>query len=116
MAQSSAVRVSGPAQSSVKARGKQPLRDRRPYVGFSPNRPCTDAGKRMEPPVSLPSEPNTAPLATAAPEPLDDPPEILEGSKALQQSPKDGFWPVGPATISFRFRVPIVTAPASFKR
>ena len=66
---------------------------------------------RMEPPVSLPIEANTAPEATAEPEPLEEPPDILAGSIALQQSPKIGFCPVGPATISLRLSVPILIEP-----
>ena len=78
-----------------------------------PNNPFIDAGSRIEPPVSDPIEPKTTPAPTAAPEPLDDPPEIRSASQLLQQSPKCGFLPVGPATISFMFSGPMSTAPAS---
>ena len=36
--------------------------------------PQNDAGPRIEPPVSEPSEAGTRPAASAAPEPLDEPP------------------------------------------
>ena len=43
--------------------------------------PLACEGKRIEPPVSVPSAPKQSPLATATPDPEDDPP----GQKALPQ-------------------------------
>ena len=54
--------------------GITPARLTRPYVGLSPTTPQQAAGSRIEPPVSLPSVPRTNPAATAAAEPLDEPP------------------------------------------
>ena len=39
-----------------------------------PVTPQADAGRRMEPPVSEPREAKVPPLATAAPEPEEEPP------------------------------------------
>ena len=46
--------------------------------------PQQAAGRRIEPPVSLPRAPRASPAATAEPEPLDDPPE--------QWPFRQGFW------------------------
>ena len=53
-----------------------PWRLTRPAVGFSPTTPLQADGSRTEPPVSEPSAPKTTRPATAAPEPLDEPPEM----------------------------------------
>ena len=52
-----------------------PVRLTNPYVGFKPTTPHNDAGVRIEPPVSVPSAAGTNPAATAAAEPLLEPPE-----------------------------------------
>jgi hypothetical protein len=36
--------------------------------------PLAEQGKRIEPPVSLPSDPKHSPAAVATPEPLDEAP------------------------------------------
>src|SRR5215831_20512947 len=51
-----------------------PARLTSPYVGMSPASPQCDDGPRIEPPVSDLSANGTRPAATAAPEPLDEPP------------------------------------------
>src|ERR1044072_2807463 len=84
-AQSSAVRASGPIVSSECESGIAPWRDTRPQVVFSPVTPQADAGTRTEPPVSEPSAPNTRRAATAAPEPLEEPPVMYAGFHGLQQ-------------------------------
>ena len=55
-ARSRAERASGPTWSRLAQNGKAPARDSRPKVGFRPNRPQNDAGTRIEPLVSEPSE------------------------------------------------------------
>ena len=60
--------------SSEAASSKQPWRETRPQVGFRPVLPLAADGKRIEPPVSEPSEPKHRPAAVATPEPLDDAP------------------------------------------
>src|SRR5262245_57541380 len=73
-AQSSAVWQIGPSLSIVQLRAMAPCRLTRPYVGRSPGRPRNPDGARMEPAVRDPMARGTRPAATAAPEPLDDPP------------------------------------------
>src|SRR5262249_61187606 len=73
-AQSSTVRASGPQWSNVYEFVITPVRLTSPNVGMSPTTPQSDAGPRMEPPVSEPSATGTRPAATAAPEPEDEPP------------------------------------------
>src|SRR5256886_11496165 len=51
-----------------------PVRLTRPNVGMSPTTPQSDAGPRIDPPVSEPSATGTRPAATAAPEPVEEPP------------------------------------------
>src|SRR2546428_11945616 len=75
MAQSSTVRASGPQWSNVYELVMTPARLTRPNVGMSPTTPKSDAGPRIEPPVSEPSATGTMPAATAAPEPDEEPPE-----------------------------------------
>ena len=48
----------------------------RPTVVLSPVIPHHDAGKRTEPPVSVPIAHGAIALATATPEPLLDPPGV----------------------------------------
>ena len=74
-AQSRALCAIGPGQSSAGDSGSTPAALTRRQVGFSPVTPHIAAGWRMEPPVSLPSEPNTSRAATAMPEPLEEPPQ-----------------------------------------
>src|SRR5438309_8838891 len=73
-AQSSAVRVSGPTVSSEGDIGKTPNLLTRPNVGFSPTTPLTDAGTRIDPPVSVPIAPKAEPTATETPDPALEPP------------------------------------------
>ena len=48
----------------------------RPRVGLSPTSPQHDAGMRIEPPPSFACATGTMPLATAAADPPDDPPDV----------------------------------------
>ena len=66
-----------------------PRRLTRPYVGRSPVTPQNAAGVTIEPEVSEPRANVTSPAATAAAEPLDDPP--------LQRVRSQGFNP-GPVS------------------
>jgi hypothetical protein len=56
-------------------------------VGFSPNTPQKEAGRTTDPAVCVPSATGTMPSATAAAEPLDDPPGVLRGSSGLTVLP-----------------------------
>src|SRR5262245_65489863 len=51
-----------------------PARLTRPNVGIRPTTPQSEAGPRIDPPVSEPSATGTMPAATAAPEPDEEPP------------------------------------------
>src|SRR6266699_2187161 len=73
-AASSTVLVSGPGVSRDEAKATTPYLDEPPYVGFTPTRPQTAAGWRIEPPVSVPMPSGAWYAATAAAEPPDDPP------------------------------------------
>jgi hypothetical protein len=64
-----------------------PARLTRVSVGFRPVSPHIAAGWRSEPPVSVPSEPETMPAATAAPEPLDEPPGTWDVFQGLRTWP-----------------------------
>ena len=56
-AQSAAERAIGPMWSRVSESAKAPARLTRPRPGLSPVTPQPWEGKRIEPPVSVPSEP-----------------------------------------------------------
>ena len=86
-AASRTLRASGPTLSRLNDRPMTPYRLTRVCVGLIPTVPQIAAGSRTEPPVSEPSAPHTAPAATAAPEPLDEPPVMRAGSHGLRQSP-----------------------------
>src|SRR5215831_8129268 len=89
-----------------------PARLTSPYVGMSPASPQCDDGPRMEPPVSEPSANGTRPAATAALEPLDEPPvkcSRFQGFRAGGHGrSKDG----PPCANSWVASLPRSTAPA----
>ena len=64
----------------------------RPMVGLSPAMPLNAAGSRIEPPASVPSAPRHSPAATAAPEPLDEPPVTLAVFHGLSAGGNGGSW------------------------
>jgi hypothetical protein len=59
-------RASGPTWSRVVLSGTTPAHGISPSVGFRPTMPQAAAGMRIEPPVSVPTEPNPMPSSTAA--------------------------------------------------
>ena len=63
-----------------------PWRLTRPYVGFMPTTPQSAAGLRIDPDVSPPVAAITSPAASAAPDPLLDPPGVRERSHGLVAS------------------------------
>ena len=65
-----------PAWSNDGANGTTPSRLMRPNVGLSPYTPQYEAGRVIDPPVCEPSAPRHIPHATAAAEPLLDPPGV----------------------------------------
>src|SRR5580765_5468115 len=59
----------------------------RPRLGFSPTRPHSLAGMRIDPPPSLAWATGTSPAATAAAEPPDEPPVECPMFQGLRQAP-----------------------------
>src|SRR5687768_13942953 len=90
--QSSAETASGPPVSNDAVIGIAPRRLTAPCVGLRPVVPHAAAGMRIEPPVSDPIPIITVRVATAAPEPPDEPPGISEVSHGLRTGPKHDFW------------------------
>ena len=77
-----------PTWSRLHERWRMPWRLTRPYVGFSPTTPTIDDGVRIDPPVSLPSEPAQRPAARATAEPELDPPGTWSSSQGLRAGGK----------------------------
>ncbi len=69
-------RANAPTVSKVSATGSTPSNGQRPYVGLSVNTPQKEPGRRTDPAVWVPNANGTWPSATAAAEPLDDPPGV----------------------------------------
>src|SRR5215211_1857028 len=86
--QSSADRASGPSLSIVGLSAIAPCRLTRPKVGRRPVMPQNAAGYWIEPQVSEPMAKGTSPAATAAPGPLDDPPDHRLGSHGVRPGPE----------------------------
>ena len=112
-AASSTVRAIGPTVSSVGARAKAPMRSTAPCVGRTPTTPQTLAGKRIEPPVSVPTPATVMPAATAEAVPPDEPPAEKSPFQGLRMSPKVSLRPVMSAANSAILFLPRNTAPAA---
>src|SRR5262245_35751434 len=91
IAASVALRHIGPMWSRDAASSKQPWRDTRPQVGLRPVTPSAADGRRIEPPVSEPSEPKHRPAAVDTPEPLDDAPDQWSACHGLTGGAIDGW-------------------------
>src|SRR6185312_951139 len=76
-----------PQCSSDQVTRSAPSRLTRPNVGFSPATPQSAAGRRTEPPASVPMEASTAPEPTVAPDPPLDPLAVRVGSTGLLLRP-----------------------------
>jgi hypothetical protein len=111
-ATSCAVRAIGPIVSKLGLTGMAPWLGTRPMVGRSPVIPFKAAGTRTEPPVSVPSAASAIPVATAMPEPPEDPPGILSGSQGLWLWPITELWQRAPNANSWSVALPTTTAPA----
>src|SRR5205085_5851819 len=81
-----------------------------------PTTPQNDAGKRMEPPVSVPRLPSAKPAATATAEPPDEPPGTRVRSHGLRALPYAEFSFEEPIANSSQFVLPTITAPAALRR
>ncbi len=85
---SRAERTSGPTTSkSNRSCGRPPARGTRPRDGFNPISPVYAAGRRIEPPPSVPSATGANPAATAATDPPLDPPGVSVGAHGLPVTP-----------------------------
>src|SRR3954470_13537584 len=62
-----------------------------PKLGFKPSTPQKLAGMRTEPPISEPSANGTQPVATATPEPPEEPPAQRSGFQGLRVMPQSGL-------------------------
>ncbi len=109
-------RANGPAWSSDEAKAMSPERETRPYVGFSPTTPHSDAGWRMLPPVSVPIDQTASPAATAAALPPDDPPGTLPKSHGLRVGNQAEFSVDDPMANSSRLVLPSIGRPAASRR
>src|SRR5262250_373778 len=81
-----------------------------------PTTPQNDAGWRTDPPVSDPSAAGTAPAATSAAEPPDDPPGTRAGSSGCRLRPNAECSVDDPIANSSQFVLPAITAPAALSR
>jgi len=63
-------------------------------VGLMPYSPQKLAGMRTEPPPSLPSENGPTPVATAAPVPAEEPPEVRSRFQGFRVGSASGVCPV----------------------
>ncbi len=88
----------------------------RPYVGFRPTTPLSEAGWRTEPPVSVPSAQTAMPLATAAALPPLEPPGTVARSQGLCTGPNAEFSFEEPIANSSQFVLPTSTLPAPDRR
>ena len=88
----------------------------RPYVGFRPTMPQSEAGWRIDPPVSLPSAAAQRPAATAAALPALLPPGTRDASHGLRTGPHLQCSPEEPMANSSRLVLPVTIAPAWSRR
>ena len=118
IAASSTERVIGPGVSRVVESGRTPCVEMRPTVTFNPTIPQKDAGRRTDPPVSVPTATGASPAATATPEPLDDPPGVrwTRRSQGFHGVPSSALVPYPPIANSTVWVLPSTIMPASTRR
>src|SRR5690606_24462271 len=115
-AASSALRVSTPAWSRLEANAIMPQRDTRPEVGLMPVRPQKEAGRRIEPPVSLAVAAGHRWAATAAAEPPEEPPGTRSVFQGLCTGPYQLVSLEEPMANSSILVLPSVMAPSAARR
>src|SRR6266849_7397480 len=81
-----------------------------------PTMPQNDAGCRTEPPVSDPSAAGTAPAATSAADPPEEPPGTRAGSSGCIVRPNAECSVDDPIANSSQFVLPAINAPAALSR
>src|SRR2546423_14770364 len=101
------LRAKAPIVSRVRESCSTPVRGMRPCVGLKPYTPQNDAGRITEPAVWLPSASGTIDAATAAAEPLDEPPGVCSGLCGLRVLPGEKY------AHSVVTVLPGITAPAA---
>jgi hypothetical protein len=79
--------VRGPGLSREEPIARTPYLETLPYVGFSPTIPHHDAGRRIEPAVSVPMDAVDRSAAKAAAEPPLEPPGSLFVSQGFLDGP-----------------------------
>ena len=107
--------ASGPTCATVPPE-MSPERLTRPHVGLMPNTPLIADGMRIDPPPSAPSANGTSPVATATPEPVDEPPARRSSPCGFRGIARFEFAPFGVIPNSVIGVVPIVIAPAARMR
>src|SRR5215468_2329456 len=117
----STVLVIGPAVSCECEMGTMPCCEISPTVGFRPTMPLSAAGQTIEPLVSVPIAKSASPAATAAPDPLDEPPAERLRAYGLRVRPPYALQPEDDAeprklAHSLRLDLPRITQPASRSR
>src|SRR4029453_15749076 len=115
------VLVIGPAVSWECEIGTMPCCGISPTVGFRPTMPFSAAGQTIEPFVSVPMARSASPAATAAPDPLDEPPAERLRAYGLRVRPPYALQPEEDAerrklAHSLRLVLPRITQPASRSR
>ena len=80
-------RANHPSVSRLPLSAMTPVRSTRPRVGFSPSVPQNAAGRMTDPAVWEPIATGTIASATAAADPLDEPPGVRAGSAGLRVGP-----------------------------
>src|SRR6266508_5076255 len=89
--------------------GSWPKRLTRPYVGLMPTTPQYAAGMRIDPLLSVPTEPKISDALTAAAEPPLEPPGTQLSFHGLWTGPKADFTQVPPIAHSWRLFLPTMT-------
>ena len=105
---------STPTWSRVGESGCTPSTGTRPWLGFRPTTPQYAAGRRIEPPVSVPRAAGQTPAATSAAEPPLEPLAVRVGSTGLRASGRSGCG--APAAYSSREDSAKTSAPAARSR
>src|SRR5687768_6465178 len=105
-----------PTWAMVLLKGTAPRVLTRVWVGLRPTTPQRAAGMRIEPPASAERAMGQRPAATAAADPLEEPPVMREGSWGLRGEPWWGLMPVTPRPASCMLVLPTRRAPAARRR
>src|SRR5438067_11518748 len=110
------VRASGPKVLRPSQCSPAGCIETRPRVGFIPTKPQQAAGILIEPPPSDPVAHGTAPAATAAADPPDEPPGVRLSSHGLRVIPVASLAVHGKIISSGTLVIPMGMAPATRRR